>query len=333
MALRQYLFEDGTNGANLTNATSGSTVGAVNGGSTTFSTAMAAHGDLGGRFENIVGNSTFRRWLFDSPATVFQFSGVFTYPGVPSETFDILAFVNDAGFRRVNLQLRDDGQILFHGLPLISISHPHLEAGDKVRFAAQIVGGSTTNSSIEARLYRESQPLQWDDPIGSPISVNNANLSTDQLVGCDAGVLTVGLTEVYVIGWDDLQLRDGPGGEIPDYTPTGGSNQPPVARAGAHQIVESGAMVQLNGSNSSDPDGDTLTYQWSFLWPSSGAPSLTGANTATPTFTAGSGGSIYALQLQVSDGTDSDIAQINIAVADNVAVDSLELVWTGSAWE
>jgi len=34
------------------------------------------------------------------------------------------------------------------------------------------------------------------------------------------------------------------------------------ANAGSDQTVESGAIVQLDGSASSDPSGDTLTYQW-----------------------------------------------------------------------
>ena len=40
---------------------------------------------------------------------------------------------------------------------------------------------------------------------------------------------------------------------------------PPVANAGAGQLVSAGALVQLNGSASTDVDGDLLQYQWSLI--------------------------------------------------------------------
>src|SRR5688500_10433320 len=50
-------------------------------------------------------------------------------------------------------------------------------------------------------------------------------------------------------------------------------NRPPVANAGADQLVEcmgpNGTEVQLDGSQSSDPDNDLIEYSWT--WPTGNA--------------------------------------------------------------
>ena len=62
------------------------------------------------------------------------------------------------------------------------------------------------------------------------------------------------------------------------------TNQPPAADAGSNQIVLSQNQVTLNGSNSNDPEKQTLSYRW--VQKSGPAVALQNADTARPTFQA-----------------------------------------------
>ena len=102
------------------------------------------------------------------------------------------------------------------------------------------------------------------------------------------------------------------------------TNDPPVAEAGTNQTVISGAGVTLDGSGSTDPEGQTLTYQWRQT--SGTAVQLASANRARASFTAplvNTGQQVTLIfELTVSDDqmltcTDTCIVQVNPApVAD-----------------
>ena len=77
-------------------------------------------------------------------------------------------------------------------------------------------------------------------------------------------------------------------------------NQPPVANAGGPYSGIVGQSVQFDGSGSSDPNGDALSYSWNF----GDATTGTGVN---PTHTYSASGA-YNVALTVSDGTLSSNA-------------------------
>jgi hypothetical protein len=112
----------------------------------------------------------------------------------------------------------------------------------------------------------------------------------------------------------------------------GGGNNPPVADAGPDQkppevsisvvqrllLVQAGDTVLLDGSASSDPEGDTLTYAWSFdAVPANSDAALSDPAAAQPSFVADQPGT-YVARLTVNDGTvDSapDTVSVTVVIA------------------
>ena len=85
-----------------------------------------------------------------------------------------------------------------------------------------------------------------------------------------------------------------------------------MAEAGPAQGVATGAAVTLDGSGSSDPDGDPLTYAWSQT--AGPAVTLSSTSVAKPTFTAPSSSATLTFQLTVNDGKASASDTVTVTV-------------------
>ena len=96
----------------------------------------------------------------------------------------------------------------------------------------------------------------------------------------------------------------------------------PIAHAGEYQSVDTGDLVTLNGANSSDPEGQPLT----FVWRQVDGPliTLSDPNIARPTFRAGEAGH-YAFELVVNDGVLS--SQPDTVGVDAVTISEDAVLW------
>jgi hypothetical protein len=85
-----------------------------------------------------------------------------------------------------------------------------------------------------------------------------------------------------------------------------GNNQPPEAVGMSSKSIRSSSTVRLNGSGSSDPDGDALRYRWSFRAVPAGSTTAIDESTSEITsFTADKSGT-YQVKLTVRDGLSAD---------------------------
>ncbi len=90
-------------------------------------------------------------------------------------------------------------------------------------------------------------------------------------------------------------------------------NSPPTAVIAPLGAVHVGSLVTLDGSGSTDPDGNSLTYHWTLSPPAGSSAMLSDPSAVMPTFTADRTGT-YDVQLVVNDGTqDSPLALASLS--------------------
>jgi len=129
-----------------------------------------------------------------------------------------------------------------------------------------------------------------------------------------------------------LIVSDGSASSLADTMTVATVNTAPEANAGPDQTAPVGSTVSLNGSGSSDADGDALGYAWTLQSaPAGSAAALAGASSLTPSFVIDRAGS-YVVRLVANDGQVSSVADtvtistVNSAPVANAGTDQTALV-------
>lgn len=160
----------------------------------------------------------------------------------------------------------------------------------------------------------DGDPLsfEWEfasKPSGSEADFHDATSRTPRFVADKAGKYEVELTvsDGIASAKDSVIIR---------------ANSDPIANAGVDQTVALGEEVILDGSASSDPDGDAMSYAWAFISrPDGSEVELEDADSAVSSFVADTVGH-YLVELTVSDGHAEASARVNINITKESGVET-----------
>lgn len=133
------------------------------------------------------------------------------------------------------------------------------------------------------------------------VSVPNGSMANLNNIDKKKSTFTPDKDGKYIIR---LLVNDGEIESMPDEVMITATklNSAPIANAGDDRGIRTGDTIKLSGEQSSDADGDLLTYKWYFVSnPSNSNASIINATSAIPSFTPDVSGS-YVIALVVNDG-------------------------------
>ncbi|MDB6169296.1 MAG: hypothetical protein JWM88_2160 [Verrucomicrobia bacterium] len=193
--------------------------------------------------------------------------------------------------------LYQNGQKGFLATPVLPVPNvaPTAMAGPDQSIRAGVTVFLDGTASYDDNTPTDSLSYSWSfgtRPAGSTAILSGPNTAAPSFVA--------DVADTYIF---KLVVTDAGGlSSAPAFVTISSANLPPTAVAtAAPALVIIGGSVTLNGTASTDPENDPLSYFWTIASaPAGSAATLSGATTATPSFVPNVAGT-YAIMLTVYD--------------------------------
>jgi len=191
-------------------------------------------------------------------------------------------------------------------------SPPVADAGEDVESPIDLAGTIVLSASGSSDPDGDMLSYQWtltQQPASSTATINNDDEMNASITPDAEGVYLV-----------TLEVDDGshpPARDEKQITITEAVNEAPTADAGGDLSAQVNETVTLDGSSSSDPNGDELEYQWTSSSNPVGAQfTISNADQAQATFVPDRAGT-YVFRLKVTDPLGaSDTDNVDVIVTE-----------------
>lgn len=295
-------FEGGTDGTLVTAPASGGASGtafdAIFGTAFTWAAAAAFQGTMGAS----VAASQFGAGQWTLSSTKVSGKMYFQPKAVPTADTFLMRVETAAGVRLFSVHVNALGKLRVDdaaGTTGVFTFAAVLDPTKYYRLEAYVVAGSTTsNGTIKVAYYignnTTPQETALVGTVGGVYTNTAANVGAAQTMGKIIEGKANNAPEAW---WFDGIAFDT---TLSDFIGVGTTTPPTVSTPAVQNVsISTPVTVSVTASSSS---GTISSYAWSYTYPTSGAPTLSGASTNTVTFTTPStAGKLYQLQCVVTD--------------------------------
>jgi hypothetical protein len=149
--------------------------------------------------------------------------------------------------------------------------------------ASSLVDAATPDEEMAESITTPSPPDDTTTPTGDSADSSQTDASSVTASPDDSADTTTPMERALAQNASTTSSNAAVSDSTVENTTTE-NNTAPVAKTGSDRMVHERREAELDGSASSDPDGDELNYSWTQV--SGPEANLTGANTSSPSFVA-----------------------------------------------